>query len=88
MDAGSDRARGQGTASFRFHHRSFGLYFLAANLSAEVTVLDSCADPGPADFGFFCECDACRAMDDVTCHYDDFVREPPYELQAVARRVQ
>lgn len=32
--------RGQGTASFRFHHRSFGLYFLAANLDAEVTVLD------------------------------------------------
>ncbi|HSN54776.1 MAG TPA: cobalamin-dependent protein [Candidatus Sulfomarinibacteraceae bacterium] len=32
--------RGQGTASFRFHHRSFGLYFLAANLEADVTVLD------------------------------------------------
>ena len=32
--------RGQGTASFRFHHRSFGLYFLAANVDADVTVLD------------------------------------------------
>jgi hypothetical protein len=32
--------RGQGLASFRFHHRSFGLYFLAANVDAEVTVLD------------------------------------------------
>jgi len=30
----------QGTASFRFHHRSFGLYFIAANLDADVTVLD------------------------------------------------
>jgi hypothetical protein len=27
-------------ASFRFHHRSFGLYFLAANVDADVTVLD------------------------------------------------
>ncbi|MDY0003795.1 MAG: cobalamin-dependent protein, partial [Polyangia bacterium] len=32
--------RGQDLASFRFHHRSFGLYFLAANVDAEVTVLD------------------------------------------------
>ena len=32
--------RGQDTASFRFFHRSFGLYFLAANLDADVTVLD------------------------------------------------
>ncbi len=32
--------KGQGAASFRFHHRSFGLYFLAANLDADVTVLD------------------------------------------------
>jgi hypothetical protein len=30
----------QGVASFRFHHRSFGLYFIAANLDADVTVLD------------------------------------------------
>jgi hypothetical protein len=32
--------KGQGAASFRFHHRSFGLYFLAANVDADVTVLD------------------------------------------------
>ncbi len=32
--------RGQDLASFRFHHRSFGLYFLAANVDADVTVLD------------------------------------------------
>jgi hypothetical protein len=32
--------KGQGTASFRFHHRSFGLYFIAANIDADVTVLD------------------------------------------------
>ena len=33
--------RGQGPASFRFFHRSFGLYFLAANIDdADVTVLD------------------------------------------------
>jgi hypothetical protein len=32
--------RGQGWASFRFHHRSFGLYFLAENVDADVTVLD------------------------------------------------
>ncbi len=32
--------RGQGVASFRFFHRSFGLYFLAQNLDADVTVLD------------------------------------------------
>jgi radical SAM superfamily enzyme YgiQ (UPF0313 family) len=32
--------KAQGVASFRFHHRSFGLYFLAANIDADVTVLD------------------------------------------------
>jgi len=32
--------KAQGMASLRFHHRSFGLYFLAANLDADVTVLD------------------------------------------------
>lgn len=32
--------KAQGPASFRFHHRSFGLYFLAANVEADVTVLD------------------------------------------------
>lgn len=32
--------RGQGLASFRFQHRSFGLYFLAANVDADVTILD------------------------------------------------
>ena len=32
--------KAQGPASFRFHHRSFGLYFLAANVDADVTVLD------------------------------------------------
>ena len=32
--------RGQGVASFRFHHRSFGLNFLAENVGADVTVLD------------------------------------------------
>jgi len=32
--------RGQEAASFRFFHRSFGLYFLAENIDAEVTVLD------------------------------------------------
>lgn len=32
--------RGQGLASWRFHHRSFGLYLMAANLAADVTVLD------------------------------------------------
>jgi len=32
--------KAQGVASFRFHHRSFGLYFLAANVDADVTVLD------------------------------------------------
>jgi hypothetical protein len=32
--------KAQGVASFRFHHRSFGLYFLAANVEADVTVLD------------------------------------------------
>ncbi len=31
--------RGQGIASFRFHHRSFGLYFIAENVDADVTVL-------------------------------------------------
>ncbi len=32
--------RGQGIASWRFHHRSFGLYLMAANLDADVTILD------------------------------------------------
>jgi len=32
--------REQGLASFRFHHRSYGLYFLAENIDADVTVLD------------------------------------------------
>jgi len=32
--------RAQGVSSFRFHHRSFGLYFLAENVDADVTVLD------------------------------------------------
>ncbi len=32
--------KAQGIASFRFHHRSFGLYFIAANIDADVTVLD------------------------------------------------
>ena len=32
--------KAQGLASFRFHHRSFGLYFIAANIDAEVTILD------------------------------------------------
>ena len=32
--------RGQGLASLRLHHRSFGLYFIAENLDAPVTVLD------------------------------------------------
>jgi hypothetical protein len=32
--------KGQGIASFRFHHRSFGLYFIACNIDADVTVLD------------------------------------------------
>lgn len=32
--------KAQGAASFRFHHRSFGLYFLAANVEGDVTVLD------------------------------------------------
>lgn len=32
--------KGQGVASFRFQHRSFGLYFIAANIDADVTVLD------------------------------------------------
>ena len=30
----------QGPASLRFHHRSFGLYFIAANVDADVTILD------------------------------------------------
>ena len=30
----------QGLASLRFHHRSFGLYFLAANIDADTTILD------------------------------------------------
>ncbi|MBN2525578.1 MAG: cobalamin-dependent protein [Deltaproteobacteria bacterium] len=32
--------KAQGGASFRHHHRSFGLYFIAANLDADVTILD------------------------------------------------
>ena len=32
--------KAQGPASIRFHHRSFGLYFLAENVTAPVTVLD------------------------------------------------
>lgn len=32
--------KAQGVASLRFHHRSFGLYFLAENVRAPVTVLD------------------------------------------------
>ncbi len=32
--------KGQGLASYRLGHRSAGLYFLAANVSADVTVLD------------------------------------------------
>jgi len=30
----------QGLASLRFHHRSFGLYFIAANIDADTTILD------------------------------------------------
>ncbi len=32
--------KAQKDASFRFHHRSFGLYFIAANIDAETCVLD------------------------------------------------
>ena len=32
--------KGQGEASFRYQHRSFGLYFIAENIDADVTVLD------------------------------------------------
>lgn len=32
--------KAQGVASLRYHHRSFGLYFLAENVQAPVTVLD------------------------------------------------
>jgi len=32
--------KAQEGASFRYHHRSFGLYFIAENIRAEVTVLD------------------------------------------------
>jgi hypothetical protein len=32
--------RVQGPASLRFHHRSFGLYFIAANLEVDSTILD------------------------------------------------
>lgn len=39
--------KGQGLGSFRFHHRSFGLYFLAENIDADVTVLDF---PSKEDF--------------------------------------
>jgi len=30
----------QGLASLRLHHRSFGLYFIAANIAADTTILD------------------------------------------------
>jgi len=32
--------RVQGPASLRFHHRSFGLYFIASNINADTTILD------------------------------------------------
>jgi len=32
--------KAQGLASLRLHHRTFGLYFIAANVHADVTVLD------------------------------------------------
>ena len=32
--------KAQGIASFRFHHKSYGLYFIAENVDADVTVLD------------------------------------------------
>lgn len=32
--------KAQEGASFRYHHRSFGLYFIAANLDADITILD------------------------------------------------
>ncbi|MEF8823071.1 MAG: radical SAM protein [Desulfohalobiaceae bacterium] len=32
--------KAQGLASLRLHHRTFGLYFMAANVEADVTVLD------------------------------------------------
>ncbi|MBN2301394.1 MAG: DUF4838 domain-containing protein [Lentisphaerae bacterium] len=32
----------------------------------------------PNDMGYFCECDKCHALDDVTKYYDHFVKEPPY----------
>ncbi len=32
--------RVQGLASLRLHHRSFGLYFIAANINADTTILD------------------------------------------------
>jgi len=32
--------KAQDVGSFRFHHRSFGLYFLAANVDADITILD------------------------------------------------
>lgn len=32
--------KGQGIGSFRLHHLSFGLYFIAENIDADVTVLD------------------------------------------------
>lgn len=31
----------------------------------------------PSDYGFFCECRKCQAMDDVTKYYDYYVKEPP-----------
>ena len=40
----------------------------------EATAVSFC----PSDYGFFCECDDCRAIDDVTKYYDYFVKEPPY----------
>ncbi len=42
--------KAQGAASLRFHHRSFGLYFLAENLDADVTILDF-----PSKDRFICE---------------------------------
>jgi radical SAM superfamily enzyme YgiQ (UPF0313 family) len=42
--------KAQGNASLRFHHRSFGLYFLAANVHADTTILDF-----PSRRQFICE---------------------------------
>ena len=41
----------QGAASFRFHHRSFGLYFLAENINADVTVHSASDDSVDVDAG-------------------------------------